>query len=247
MDHAVPTQQRASSRDTPLRLGAGATMRAPPASAQLEQHGIHLGLHTFSAVRVAEYSPFLSEAAPGSARSRRAGGRSGTAAVPQEADGIAAVPKLSGSFEERSLAGETKSLSQSWHKTRQRRPREGVRGQRHTRVNATSFSLFIASWTAGRAARRFRWPGCQDRLTDRHSLTALDSTPRRATHLRSRSRRPANPRPERDAARHGLTRLSRRRASPRPQERSRRRKTPLECDGRVITAPTTGEQNALTL
>jgi sugar phosphate isomerase/epimerase len=30
--------------------------------AALERHGVHLGLHTLSAVNVAEYSPFLSEA-----------------------------------------------------------------------------------------------------------------------------------------------------------------------------------------
>ena len=36
--------------------------RAAAVRAACERHGIHLGLHTLSAVNVAEYSPLLSEA-----------------------------------------------------------------------------------------------------------------------------------------------------------------------------------------
>ncbi len=53
--------------DIQLDTGANAVTtfddaRAAAIKASLERHGIHLGLHTLSAVNVAEYSPFLSEA-----------------------------------------------------------------------------------------------------------------------------------------------------------------------------------------
>jgi sugar phosphate isomerase/epimerase len=53
--------------DIQLDTGANAVTRFDDARAAaireaLEKHGIHLGLHTLSAVNVAEYSPFLSEA-----------------------------------------------------------------------------------------------------------------------------------------------------------------------------------------
>lgn len=53
--------------DIQLDTGANAVTtfddaRADAIKASLERHGIHLGLHTLSAVNVAEYSPFLSEA-----------------------------------------------------------------------------------------------------------------------------------------------------------------------------------------
>lgn len=53
--------------DIQLDTGANAVntfddARARAIRAALEKHGIHLGLHTLSAVNVAEYSPFLSEA-----------------------------------------------------------------------------------------------------------------------------------------------------------------------------------------
>jgi sugar phosphate isomerase/epimerase len=53
--------------DIQLDTGANAVTtfdaeRARGIRAALERHGVHLGLHTLSAVNVAEYSPFLSEA-----------------------------------------------------------------------------------------------------------------------------------------------------------------------------------------
>lgn len=53
--------------DIQLDTGANAVntfddARARGIRAALERHGLHLGLHTLSAVNVAEYSPFLSEA-----------------------------------------------------------------------------------------------------------------------------------------------------------------------------------------
>lgn len=53
--------------DIQLDTGANAVntfddARARGIRAALEKHGLHLGLHTLSAVNVAEYSPFLSEA-----------------------------------------------------------------------------------------------------------------------------------------------------------------------------------------
>jgi len=53
--------------DIQLDTGANAVTsfdaeRARKIRASLEKHGVHLGLHTLSAVNVAEYSPFLSEA-----------------------------------------------------------------------------------------------------------------------------------------------------------------------------------------
>jgi sugar phosphate isomerase/epimerase len=53
--------------DIQLDTGANAVNTFDDARARgirtaLEQHGVHLGLHTLSAVNVAEYSPFLSEA-----------------------------------------------------------------------------------------------------------------------------------------------------------------------------------------
>ncbi|PZW37705.1 sugar phosphate isomerase/epimerase [Humitalea rosea] len=53
--------------DIQLDTGANAVTRFDPARARgiraaLKRHGVHLGLHTLSAVNVAEYSPFLSEA-----------------------------------------------------------------------------------------------------------------------------------------------------------------------------------------
>lgn len=53
--------------DIQLDTGANAVTsfdgrRARGIRAALEKHGVHLGLHTLSAVNVAEYSPFLSEA-----------------------------------------------------------------------------------------------------------------------------------------------------------------------------------------
>ncbi|WP_439576726.1 sugar phosphate isomerase/epimerase family protein [Elioraea sp.] len=53
--------------DIQLDTGANAVntfddARARGIRAALEKHGVHLGLHTLSAVNVAEYSPFLSEA-----------------------------------------------------------------------------------------------------------------------------------------------------------------------------------------
>jgi sugar phosphate isomerase/epimerase len=53
--------------DIQLDTGANAVntfddARARGIRAALERHGVHLGLHTLSAVNVAEYSPFLSEA-----------------------------------------------------------------------------------------------------------------------------------------------------------------------------------------
>jgi sugar phosphate isomerase/epimerase len=53
--------------DIQLDTGANAvtsfdTQRARGIRTALEKHGVHLGLHTLSAVNVAEYSPFLSDA-----------------------------------------------------------------------------------------------------------------------------------------------------------------------------------------
>jgi sugar phosphate isomerase/epimerase len=53
--------------DIQLDTGANAVIsfdaqRARGIRMALEKHGVHLGLHTLSAVNVAEYSPFLSEA-----------------------------------------------------------------------------------------------------------------------------------------------------------------------------------------
>jgi sugar phosphate isomerase/epimerase len=69
LEDAIEWAARNGVRHIDIQLDTGANAvntfddaRARGIRAALEKHGIHLGLHTLSAVNVAEYSPYLSEA-----------------------------------------------------------------------------------------------------------------------------------------------------------------------------------------
>jgi len=69
LEDAIEWAARNNVRHIDIQLDTGANAvttfdaeRARGIRSALERHGIHLGLHTLSAVNVAEYSPFLSEA-----------------------------------------------------------------------------------------------------------------------------------------------------------------------------------------
>ncbi|MBX6375549.1 MAG: sugar phosphate isomerase/epimerase [Acetobacteraceae bacterium] len=69
LEDAIEWAARHGVRHIDIQLDTGANAfttfddaRAAGVRAALERHGIHLGLHTLSAVNVAEYSPLLSEA-----------------------------------------------------------------------------------------------------------------------------------------------------------------------------------------
>ncbi len=69
LEDAIEWAAANSIRHIDIQLDTGANAvtafdagRARGVRAALERHGVHLGLHTLSAVNVAEYSPFLSEA-----------------------------------------------------------------------------------------------------------------------------------------------------------------------------------------
>jgi sugar phosphate isomerase/epimerase len=69
LEHAIEWAAARDVRHIDIQLDTGANAvttfdaeRARGIRAALERHGVHLGLHTLSAVNVAEYSPFLSEA-----------------------------------------------------------------------------------------------------------------------------------------------------------------------------------------